>query len=650
MVEDFSGYATKHNLKCSDGRTIMPDAFAHNDGMTVPLVWQHGHGDPENVLGHATLENRDDGVYAYGYFNATPAGKNAKTLVQHGDITALSIYANQLVERSKNVIHGAIREVSLVLSGANPGALIDNVNLRHSDGDVEVLDDEAVIYTGLTLSHAEKTVTQTPKDSDAGSETKESNMADKTVKDVFDAMSEEQKNVVYFMIGTALEEAGADTDDTDNGEAAQFDGSPFITHQEAFEMTRNVFEMAGAENGAETGSALSHSDVEAIVKDAQRVGSLKEAVLAHAGTYGIDDIDLLFPDAKSITNTPDFISRRTEWVQSVLAGTKHSPFSRIKTVHADITADEARAKGYVKGNLKKEEVIKLLRRKTSPTTIYKKQKLDRDDVLDITDLDVIAWIKGEMRLMLDEEIARAVLIGDGRSEIDEDKIDEEAIRPIAKDDAMYAHPIELPSNAGIKDTIEALIRGRGNYKGTGQPVFYTTLPFLTDMLLHTDALGRRMYDTVDALASALMVAKIVPVEVMESESEVVGIMVNLNDYTIGADKGGEIGMFDDFDIDYNQHKYLIETRISGALTKPKSAVVIKRAAGISVTPTSPSFDSATNTITVPAIDGVVYSIEGIPVTGTEVIASTTQVDAAPDEGYSFPAGSVTNWTFVYTAA
>lgn len=650
MVEDFSGYATKHNLKCSDGRTIMPDAFAHNDGMTVPLVWQHGHGDPENVLGHATLENRDDGVYAYGYFNATPAGKNAKTLVQHGDITALSIYANQLVERSKNVIHGAIREVSLVLSGANPGALIDNVNLRHSDGDVEVLDDEAVIYTGLTLSHAEKTVTQTPKDSDAGSETKESNMAEKTVKDVFDEMSEEQKNVVYFMIGTALEEAGADTDDTDNGEAAQFDGSPFITHQEAFEMTRNVFEMAGAENGAETGSALSHSDVEAIVKDAQRVGSLKEAVLAHAGTYGIDNIDLLFPDAKSITNTPDFISRRTEWVQSVLAGTKHSPFSRIKTVHADITADEARAKGYVKGNLKKEEVIKLLRRKTSPTTIYKKQKLDRDDVLDITDLDVIAWIKGEMRLMLDEEIARAVLIGDGRSEIDEDKIDEEAIRPIAKDDAMYAHPIELPSNAGIKDTIEALIRGRGNYKGTGQPVFYTTLPFLTDMLLHTDALGRRMYDTVDALASALMVAKIVPVEVMESESEVVGIMVNLNDYTIGADKGGEIGMFDDFDIDYNQHKYLIETRISGALTKPKSAVVIKRAAGISVTPTSPSFDSETNTITVPAIDGVVYSIEGIPVTGTEVIASTTQVDAAPDEGYSFPAGSVTNWTFVYTAA
>ena len=648
MVPDFSGYATKHNLKCSDGRTIMPDAFAKNDGGTVPLVWQHGHGDAENVLGHATLENRDDGVYAYGFFNNTPQGKNAKSLVQHGDITALSIYANQLVERSKNVIHGAIREVSLVLSGANPGALIDNVNLRHSDGDVEVLDDEAVIYTGLSLVHAEGDADNTSSSSNTDSE--ENNMAEKTVKDVFDEMTEEQKNVVYFMIGTALEEAGVeDDDDTDNGEAAQFDGSPFITHQEAFEMTRNVFEMAGAESNTE-GTTLSHADVQAIVNDAQRGGSFKEAILAHAATYGIENIDLLFPDARAITDKPEFLARRTEWVQSVLSGTKHSPFSRIKTVVADITADEARAKGYVKGNLKKEEVIKLLRRKTLPTTIYKKQKLDRDDVVDITDLDVVAWIKGEMRLMLDEEIARAILIGDGRSEIDDDKIDETAIRPIAKDDEMYAHPVNLDSNASIGDTIEALIRGRANYRGTGQPVFYTTLPFLTDMLLYKDGLGRRMYDSIDALASALMVSKIVPVEAMETETEVVGIFVNLADYTIGADRGGEIGMFDDFDIDYNQHKYLIETRISGALTKPKSAIVVKRDPGVSVTPTSPSFDSGTNTITFPEIEGVEYSIDGIPVSGSEVIAETTQVDANATEGYSFPAGTVTSWTFVYTAA
>lgn len=663
MKADFSGYATKTGLRCSDGRTIMQDAFVGNNGETVPLVWQHAHNDPTNVLGHAVLENREDGVYAYGYFNDTKSGKNAKSLVRHGDVTAMSIYANNLVERQKNVIHGAIREVSLVLSGANPGALIDNVNLRHSDGGVEVLDSEAVIYTGLTLTHSddedsetkegESNVT-TPNNSNDTNDTSKSNSSsdEKTVKDVFDALTEEQKNVVYFMIGAALEDAegGSDDDDSDDDsdELEQFNNTPYITHQEAFNMSRNVFEMANGNTQGADSKSLSHSELDTVLSHAQRHGSLKDAFLEHAGEYGIENIDYLFPDAKNITEKPEFIARRMEWVQGVLNGAKKSPFSRVKTVFADITADEARAKGYVKGNLKKEEVIKLLKRKTTPTTIYKKQKLDRDDIVDITDLDVIAWIKAEMRLMLDEEIARAVLIGDGRSVIDEDKIDEDSLRPIAHDDDMYAHQVTLPSNISTVDLIEQIVRARSNYRGSGQPVMYTTLPFLTDMLLLKDKLGRRIYNSDEELAKAFMVSKIETVEAMESEPEVAAILVNLNDYTIGADSGGKISMFDDFDIDYNQRKYLIETRISGALTKPKSAVVIRRAEGELATPSSPSFDGSTNTITFPNIEGVVYTIEGIEVSGSEVISSTTEVNAEPAEGYTFPNNTTTHWTFVYS--
>lgn len=643
---DFSGYATRNGLKCSDGRTIMSDAFKHNDKTRVPLVWQHQHNEPSNVLGHALLENRKDGVYAYAFFNDTENAQSAKSSVRHGDITALSIYANNLSQSGKNVLHGDIREVSLVLSGANPGALIDNVNLMHGDS-VEVLDDEAVIFTGLTLEHAG--TESEGEDVATEEETKTENKDEgKTVKDVFDSLTEEQKNVVYYMIGEAIEDSEDDDDDSAE-HSDNSDSSAILQHiQEGFDtMTRNVFEN-GTNAGGNEKNTLSHDQLSAILTDAAKIGSLGDSMLAHAGDYGIDDIDTLFPDAKAIQNSPELISRRMEWVSEVLTKTKHSPFSRIKTVVADITAEEARARGYVKGNLKKNEVIKLLKRKTEPTTIYKKQKLDRDDILDITDLDVVAWLKGEMRLMLDEELARAILLGDGREASDDDKIDEDRIRPIATDDDMYSHQVALASNASVEDRLEALIRARSNYKGSGQPTFFTTLPFLTDVLLHKDKVGRRIYETTSAIASALMVDKIVPVEAMEQDNEVVGIFVNLSDYTVGADKGGAVSMFDDFDIDYNQNKYLMETRVSGALTKPKSAVVVRREAGIEVTPTSPSFDGGSNTITIPVTAGVEYLIDSLEQTGDVVIDEDTQVDARPASGYSFPRGTVTNWTFVYS--
>lgn len=639
MEADFSGYATKSGIRCSDGRTILSDAFKDQDGTRVPLVWQHGHSDVENVLGHAILENRKDGVYAYGFFNETDKADHARSAVKHGDVNAMSIYANKLVQSQGIVKHGAIREVSLVVSGANPGALIDNVYIRHSDEHVETIDDEAIIYTGLTLAHADE----------GGEETQEENKmadSDRTVKDVFDDFTEEQKNVVYFMIGQALEDADVSSDD--DGELEQSDNTDYLTHEEGFNMINNVFEMAKNDGRLDGEATLSHSQIQTIVQDASKHGSLKDSFLSHAQEYGIEDIDLLFPDAKAITNTPEFLSRRMEWVSEVLTGTKHSPFTRIKSVHADITADAARAKGYVKGNMKKEEIFKLLQRKTTPTTIYKKQKLDRDDVLDITDLDVVTWLKGEMRLMLDEEIARAVLLGDNRPYGDPDKIDEDHIRPIAKDDDMYAHQVTLPEGMGVGDQIEFLIRSRSAYKGSGLPTLFTTQGFLTDMLLVKDKIGRALFDNQDQLASKLMVSKIVPVEVMEEYDDVVAIYVNLADYTIGTDAGGQVSMFDDFDIDFNQMKYLSETRMSGALTKAKSAIVVNRVPGEAVNPEAPSFNGATNTITIPNVTGLIYTIEGIEVTGQEVISSDTEVQAKPAAGYYIPAGKTTNWTYVYS--
>ena len=579
MEADFSGYATKAGLKCADGRTIMPDAFKHQDKMTVPLVWQHGHSSPENVLGHAVLENRPDGVYTYAYFNGTKSGQSSKVLVQHGDIKSLSIYANKLVEKGKNVIHGTIREVSLVLSGANPGALIDNVSVAHSDGDIETLDDEAIIFTGLALEHEDK--------AEEVEEVEEAEVehadGDKTVQEVYNSLTDEQKEVVHFMIGAALE-ASEDS----SGEVKQSDDTAedTLTDQEGTEMTHNVFEQNGVPR-TETRPSLTHDQLQEIVTDAKRMGSFKESFLKHAVTYGIENIDLLFPDAKTISNSPEFVSRRMEWVSGVLSGTRHSPFSRIKSQSADITLDTARAKGYVKATLKKEEFFALTERVTTPQTIYKKQKLDRDDIIDITDLDVVAWLKAEMRVMLDEEIARAVLIGDGRDVADPDKIQETYIRPIASDDEFYTHQTVVAKAVVGDDVVDAIINQREYYRGSGNPAMYTTERALTELLLVKDTTGRRIYETEAALASALRVSKIVTVPVMEdatvvdvgdgvTEHDLLAILVNLSDYTIGADKGGAIAMFDDFDIDYNQYKYLIETRLSGALTKYKSAQVIAR--------------------------------------------------------------------------
>ena len=555
---DFSGWATRNNLRCSDGRTIMKDAFKHNDGQTVPLVWNHQHNDPLNVLGHALLENRDEGVYAYCTFNETESGKNAKLLIEHGDVSALSIYANQLKQQGSNVIHGAIREVSLVLAGANPGAFIDSV-MRHG----EESDDEAIIYTGedISLFHTDE---KKDKPVDEKSEDEE------TVADVFNTLTEKQKTVVYAMIGQALEEKEESENNNDNNDSKG--GNKTMKH--------NVFDKEDAKK-----DVLSHSDLEAIFADAKRYGSLKDSVLAH----GIEQIDYLFPDAKNVTDIPQFIQRDMGWVQKVMNSVHHTPFSRIKSVLADITEDDARAKGYIKGNLKKDEVFTLLKRTTTPTTIYKKQKLDRDDVVDITDFDVVAWLKSEMRVMLDEEIARAALVGDGRLSSSDDKINEQNIRPIWTDADLYTikAPVTVAANATAdekaKAFIRAAIKSRKNYKGSGEPTLYTTEDVLTDCLLMEDTTGRVIYDSVSKLATALRVKEIVTVPVMENLSRVdngttyslMGIIVNLTDYNIGADKGGAVNMFDDFDIDYNAQKYLIETRCSGALIKPYSAIALE---------------------------------------------------------------------------
>jgi len=565
---DFSGFCTRHNLKCSDGRTILKDAFKHNDGITVPLVWNHQHNDPFNILGHATLENRNEGVYAYCTFNGTESGRNAKQLVEHGDVSSLSIYANHLKHQGASVMHGEIREVSLVLSGANPGAFIDNV-LKHG----EEADDEAIIYSGemFELAHTDDCEDEEKEDIPMATRNPEIQHADdseETVQDVFDTLSEKQKTVVYALIGQALEEADAGGDDEDESK-----GGKDVKH--------NVFE----QDEKDAGSFLSHSDTEAIFADVKRYGSLRDSVIAH----GIDQIDYLFPDAKNATQTPLFIQRDTGWVAKVMSGTHNTPFSRIKSILADITEEDARAKGYIKGDLKKEQVFSLLKRTTTPTTVYKKQKLDRDDVVDIVDFDVVAWLKSEMRMMLDEELARAFLIGDGRLSSSDEKINEQNIRPIWKDDDLYTikAPVQVASGATAdqkaREFIRTVIKSRKNYKGSGEPTLYTTEDIVTDCLLIEDTTGRVIYESVAKLATALRVKEIITVPVMEgqirndgtNDLELMGIIVNLSDYNVGADKGGAVNMFDDFDIDYNAQKYLIETRCSGALTKPYSAIALE---------------------------------------------------------------------------
>ncbi len=560
MDYDFSGWATKNNLKCSDGLTISKDAFKHNSGRKVPLIWNHEHNNPDNVLGHAMLENREDGVYAFCTFNHTPSAQNAKEMVQHGDIDALSIYANQLQKQGMFVMHGQIREVSLVLAGANPGAFIDDVIMHGT-----FLDDEAVLYTGETIEmyHADN---KTEGDNNKMEKEKK----DPTIEEVFNTFSEDQKNVVYALVGAAVEE------EQNNAEIKQSN----INDEGGEEMKHNVFNNKAANNQ----EVLSHSEMETIIADGKRYGSLKDSVLAH----GITDIDYLFPDFQNLDNTPGFIQRPDGWVDKVLSGVHHTPFSRIKSTHANITADEARAKGYVKGNLKIEEVFTLLKRTTSPTTIYKKQKLDRDDAIDITGFDVVAWLKTEMRMMLNEEIARSVLVGDGRLNSSDDKIDELNIRPIWTDSDLYtikvSHDLKgLSEDAAARSFIRTSVKARKNYKGSGEPVLYTTEDMLTSILLMEDSTGRMIYDTVEKVKSILRVKDIVTVPTMESLTRIVdakthtlqGIIVNLVDYNIGADKGGAVSMFDDFDIDYNAQKYLIETRCSGALVKPYSAITIE---------------------------------------------------------------------------
>lgn len=603
MKYDFSGYATRNNIKCSDGRVIMRDAFKDNDHKNVPLVWQHDHMSPDNVLGHAMLENREDGVYAYGCFNDTPSGLNAKELVKNGDVRALSIYANNLKQEGANVIHGAIREVSLVLAGANPGAYIDTV-MVHSDGDEETEDAEICfnLNTNPILYHSDEADDKNDDVNDKAddvishtdkSDEKEKDMAsantgseDKTVQDVIDSMTDEQKNVLYTLVGMAADGSFDDEGDDD--------------------MKHNAFE--------DEDDYMAHSiDFDEILRDAKRCGSLRDSVMQHGledvsyadylergnATYGIDQIDTLFPDFKNINSTPEWVSRNMDWVASVMNGVSHTPFSRIKSVFANITADEARARGYTKGKKKLEEVFTLLKRTTTPQTIYKKQKLDRDDVIDITDFDVVAWIKGEMRMMLDEEIARAILIGDGRSDSSDDRIFPTNIRPIWQDDTFYTIRAQVDTKgmtteeAKTEAIIKAIIRARKNYKGSGNPVFYTTEDVLTEMLLLENQIGDIKYKTKQELANRLRVSDIVTVEVMEGQTRkgetangdvtasankdlnLVGLIVNLKDYNVGADKGGAVSMFDDFDIDYNQQKYLIETRCSGALIKPYAAISVE---------------------------------------------------------------------------
>ena len=602
VTYDFSGYATKVGLKCSDGRTIMQDAFADADGKKVPLVYQHLHNDPKNILGHAILENRKDGVYAYCSFNDTEFGKLAKDLVKHGDIEALSIYANSLVQKAQNVVHGVIREVSLVIAGANPEAYIDNIAFEHADGNIVTDETEAVICAGAfsddEIEIPEELGSLTHEDKKSKPEDKE------TIGDIFETLNEKQKIVVHTLIAQALksseeeEEEEELEDKTKNVKHSNNKGDDVMkknifdtTNQEVVhgnltrEKLREIFNDARQSQSTLKNAFLAHGY--ANISDALADYEHKGDVLAHAGTYGMDNIGYLFPDAKASSSTPTFIKRDTEWVAKVFGAAKHVPFSRIKTVLADITADEARARGYVTGNEKVDEVFTLLKRTTDPQTVYKKQKLDRDDIVDITDFDVVLWLRMEMRMMLEEEIARAQLVGDGRLSSSDDKIKEDKIRPIATDDSIYTIAVQIPEASTTAQMIDQIILGRKKYKGTGTPAFFTTPDVNGDMLLLKDSTGRRLYNTEADLAAGLRAREIIEVPVMEnkivvltpataeavgSQKRLIGISVNMNDYSLGADKGGNIAMFDDFDIDFNQFKYLIETRCSGALTMPHSAI------------------------------------------------------------------------------
>lgn len=628
MKSDFSGYATKNNIRCSDGRTIMHNAFAEQDGDVVPLVWQHDHNSPDNVLGHALLENRDDGVYCYGVFNDTPTAKQAKELVSHGDINSLSIYANHLSQNGGNVEHGIIREVSLVLAGANPGAMIDNIAVQHSDGNVDELDDEAVIYSGEELNHSDIfDIVQMDdeyepeyEDDISHADGSDEDSDGETVQDVFDTLTDKQKNIVYALIGMALNKNSsgdmehADSDEDSEDETIQ-DVFDTLTDKQknvvyaliglaidnatgnkenntaehsAFEGdAMNIFEKNGM--AASTADYVSHEDQEAFMTAVAKENptSFKDFAIAHAQDYGIKDIGILFPDAKAVDNQPELYKRDTEWVSTVLSGTRHTPFSRIKTYYADLTEDKARAKGFTldrdNNKRKMDEIFKVAKRQTTPTTIYKKQKLDRDDIIDITDFSVVNFLMSEMKVMLDEEIARAVLIGDGRSASAEDHINTENIRPIVGDDEMYViYSVATAADEDMTAFVDRVRTSKTGYLGSGTPTMFISPSMHGKLMVQRDKVGRRLYDTDASLAAAMGVSSIVEVPLFENlvdpkkqNNKVDALIVNLRDYTIGTDNGGAVTSFEDFDIDYNQKKYLMETRMSGALTKLKSAIVIE---------------------------------------------------------------------------
>jgi len=740
---DFSGYVTKAGIVCTDGRVIEPGAFAHQNGTKVPFVWQHGHKDVKNVLGHVLLEERDEthpdgaGTYGYIYVNGTPEGKHAKETVEHGDLDSMSIWANELKEKIvagvKRVMHGGIKEVSLALAGANSGAKIDNVRIAHSDNPddpddpdgVETLQHDAFIVIGGNLEHVSdeekddeskeeeqplEAATEPEGESEEGQpleaaaepveegaeaeseqegegETEEIEHA--TKQEIWDSLNEDQEALVREVIAVGL---GLQSEDSLAQSEESNEGDLTHTQEGSQEMTRNVFEQNGFTRNPGQTVSLAHSGLDLekrwddntmkellhdamgdVRRDGSGVQSLRKFLtekasdhLGHDVTYGIENIDYLFPDAKMVQDSPEFIKRRTEWVDGVLNGVRHSPFSRVKTMLADITADEARAKGYAKGSLKKDEWFTLSKRVTTPATIYKKQKLDRDDILDITDIDVVAWMKAEMRVMLDEEIARAILVGDGREVDDEDKIKEPptagdgaGIRPIAFDDDVYTHKVIVPAESTVDDKVEYILRARKYYKGSGNPTFYTTDDELANFLLEKDRMGRRLYPTENDVAVALRVKNIVTVEVMEGvqtdDGELLGLIVNLIDYTVGADKGAAIGLFDDFDIDYNQYKYLIETRISGALTKYKAALALVRANGTEVTPGVPTFVNSTGVVTIPSTANVTYKNDETNATlssGAQSalsVGDTLYVRAYPNAGYYFPHNFDATWSFTRTA-
>jgi len=680
---DFGGYATKANLKCTDGRTILPGAFAHMDGKRVPLVWKHIHDDPTKVLGHVILESRSDGLYARGYFNDTKQGQLARALVEHEDIDSMSIYANQLVEQTtrngKTVEHGVVREVSLVLSGANPGATIDFVSLRHSDGDIETLDDEAIIrmYQPFEFEHdSDEDESNDDEDDNESEDDKKSDEDlghaddEKTVQEIYDSLSQEQKDVVSFLVAAALEQA----QDSAEQSATNNSNEGAIAHQEGTDMgtrTHNLFENdTTAKGGKEMKHTITEADVKSIFARGKDLGSFRRAAQEYVDAHlehGITDIDVLFPDAKAVANTPEFDKRRTEWVSDVLNSTRHTPFSRIKTLSADLTQEEARAKGYIKGNFKTEEWFGVTRRTTTPTTIYKKQKLDRDDILDITDFDIVAWLMAEMRLMLEEEIARAILIGDGRAVEHDDKIKDPAgassgdgIRSIYNDHELYVHREYVGSASAASNydnVVDAVMRAMVHYKGTGTPAFYSTTQVMNKFKAAKDSTGRRLYEKTSDVIDALGVSRFVNVEPMNEIEGLIGIIVNLQDYNVGTDKGGDITTFDDFDIDYNQYKYLIETRLSGALIKVRSAIILLESEDTLAVPTKPAFNTSTFVVTIPSVTGVVYKDaeddSTISAGAMSALSAGTSITiyATPASGYYFSDNKVDGpWTFTRPAA